>query len=96
MSDRPGRSRASDGFSPRAAAALVEQLPARFEVSAGVIDFANAPWSEVTRTYRSRPAARVALAGLPEPMRDEERRCAGEATRSLAMPSGRRSSSGIP
>ena len=45
---------------PRAgtAAALVEQLPAGFELSAGAIDFRSAPFSEVTYAYSSRPAAR--------------------------------------
>ena len=42
-----------------------------FELSAGVIDFTEAPFSQVTYAYPCRPASRVSLAGLPEPMRDE-------------------------
>ena len=63
MDDRLELSRTLDGFSPQAAAALAEQLPAAFEPSAGVIDFTKAPFSEVTYTYPSRPAARVCLGG---------------------------------
>jgi integrase len=65
MHDRP--TLAPEGFSARAAA-LVAQLPAAFELSEPVIDFTAAPFSEVTYTYPRRPAARVALGGLPEPM----------------------------
>jgi len=54
-----------------AAAALVAQLPAEFALLVPVIDFTEAPFSEVTYAYPSRPAARVALAGLPESMRHE-------------------------
>ena len=42
-----------------------------FDVSAGVIDFTEAPFCEVTYAYLSRPPARVLLHGLPEPMRHE-------------------------
>jgi hypothetical protein len=35
-----------------------------------VIDFTEAPFCEVTYAYPCRPAARVSLDGLPEPMRD--------------------------
>ena len=62
---------APGGFSSEAAAALAEQVPAAFELSAPVIDFTEAPFSEVTYAYPSRPAARVSLDGLPEPMRHE-------------------------
>jgi len=71
MDDRPGLSRAPSGFSPEAAAALIEQVPAAFELSMGVIDFTEAPFCEVTYAYPSRPASRVSLDGLPEPMRHE-------------------------
>lgn len=71
MDDRLGPWRAPDGFSPEAAAALAEQVPARFDVSAGVIDFTSPPFSEVTYAYPTRPAARVSLHGLPESMRYE-------------------------
>lgn len=71
MDDRLDPSRAPGGVSPQAAAALVEQVPAGFELSARVIDFTEAPLCEVTYTYPSRPAARVSLVGLPEPMRHE-------------------------
>ena len=59
----PGR-----GGSSQSTAALIEQAPARFRFSAGVIDFTNAPFSQVTYAYPSRPAARISLDGLPEPM----------------------------
>src|ERR1039458_9155086 len=59
------------GLGRPAVAALIERVAVGFELSAGVIDFAKAPWSEVTYAYPSRPAARVALAGLPESMRQE-------------------------
>jgi len=58
------------GFS-EAAAALGAQLPAAFDLSAPVIDFRSAPFSEVTYAYPRRTAARVVLDGLPEPMRHE-------------------------
>jgi integrase len=45
--------------------------PAGFQLSAGVIDFTEAAFSEVTYAYPGRPAARVSLHGLPQPMRDE-------------------------
>ena len=70
MDDR-SRSRTREGFSPQAAAALIEQVPAEFDVSAGVIDFNDAPWSEVIHRYSWRRAPRISLAGLPEPMRQE-------------------------
>ena len=69
MDDR--LSPAPGGLSSEAAAALGAQLPAAFELSAPVIDFTAAPFSEVTYAYPRRPAARVALDGLPEPMRHE-------------------------
>ena len=72
MADRLPPSSAPERAS-RTAAALVEQLPAGFELSAGAIDFRSAPFSEVTYAYSSRPAARVTLDGLPEPMRHELR-----------------------
>src|SRR5450755_4455217 len=59
------------GFSPAAAAALIEQVAGAFDVSAGVIDFDDAPWSEVIHRYSWRRAPRISLAGLPEPMRRE-------------------------
>ena len=68
MDDRLHPSRARGGFSPQATAALIEQVPAGFDVSAGVIDFTEAPFSELTYAYPSRPAARVWIDGLPEPM----------------------------
>lgn len=68
MDDRVGLSGAPGGFSPPAPAALIEQVPAWFEFSAGVIDFTKAPLCEVTYAYPGRPAARVSLGGLPEPM----------------------------
>ena len=71
MDDRLHRSRAPGGFSPQAAAALIEQVPAGFRALGGVIDFTEAPFSQVTYAYPSRPAARVSLDGLPEPMRQE-------------------------
>jgi integrase len=55
-------------LSPRAAALRV---PAGFAVTGEAIEFSEAPWREVTYAYPSRPAARVGLAGLPEPMRQE-------------------------
>jgi integrase len=71
MDDRLHRSRAPEGFSPEVAAALAEQVPAAFELSVGMIDFTEAPFSEVTYAYPARPAARVPLEGLPESMRHE-------------------------
>src|ERR1700694_4663170 len=68
MDDRRDRSWEPGGFSPRAAAALIEQVPARFRFSAGVIDFTEVPFSEVTYAYPCRPAAGVSLDGLPQPM----------------------------
>jgi integrase len=68
MDDRRDRSWESAGFSPPSAAALVQQIPARFRFSAGVIDFTDAPFCEVTYAYPCRPAARISLDGLPEPM----------------------------
>ena len=59
------------GGSSEAAAALVAQVPAAFALSTAVIDFTAAPFSEVTYAYPGRPAARVALDRLPEPMRHE-------------------------
>jgi integrase len=66
-----GRFSAPGGLSVQAPAALVAQIPAGFKSAAGVIDFRTAPFSEVTYAYPLRPAARVALTGLPEPMRHE-------------------------
>ena len=66
-----GRFSAPGGLSVPGVVALVERIPAGFERAAGVIDFRTAPFSQVTYAYRSRPAARVALVGLPEPMRHE-------------------------
>jgi len=54
-----------------AAAALAAQVPPAFDVSAGVIDFTVAPFSEVTYAYPTRPGARVSVEGLPGPMRQE-------------------------
>ena len=71
MDDRVRPSWERGGFSPQAAAALVEQVPAGFDVSARVIDFTEAPFCEVTYAYPCRPAARVSLHGLPQPMRHE-------------------------
>jgi integrase len=71
MDDRPHPGRARGGFSPQAAAALIEQVPAGFDRSAPVIDFTEAPFSAMTYAYPSRPAARVWIDGLPEPMRHE-------------------------
>jgi integrase len=68
MDDRLDPSGGLGGFSPQAAAALVERVPVWFEFSAGVIDFTEAPFCEVTYAYPCRPAARVSLDGLPEPM----------------------------
>ena len=66
MDDR--LSPAPGALSSEAPAALGAQLPARFELSEPVIDFTAAPFSEVTYAYPGRPAARVALDGLSEPM----------------------------
>jgi integrase len=71
MDDRPHRSRTPSGGSPETAAALVEQVAIEFASSAEAIDFTVAPLSEVSYAYRARPAARISLAGLPEPMRHE-------------------------
>jgi integrase len=71
MDDRRDLSWEPGGFSPRAAAALAEQVPAWFGLSEGVIDFTEAPFCEVTYAYPCRPAARVWVDGLPEPMRHE-------------------------
>jgi integrase len=71
MDDRPHPGRARGGFSPQAAAVLIEQVPAGFDRSAPVIDFTEAPFSAMTYAYPSRPAARVWIDGLPEPMRHE-------------------------
>jgi hypothetical protein len=71
MDDRLRPSRTPFGFSPEAAVWLAERVAAGFEPSAGMIDFTAAPFSEVTYAYRARPAARIALDGLPESMRDE-------------------------
>ena len=63
---RPGRRAVSrSGWPQRDRAGPV------FGFSAGVIDFTEAPFCEVTYAYPGRPAARVSLDGLPEPMRDE-------------------------
>jgi integrase len=69
MDDR--LSPAPGALSSEAAAALGARLPAAFALSAPVIDFTAAPFSEVSYAYPGRPAARVALDGLPEPMRHE-------------------------
>jgi integrase len=71
MDDRLHPGRARGGFSPQAAAALIEQVPAGFDRSAPVIDFTEAPFSAMSYAYPSRPAARVWIDGLPEPMRHE-------------------------
>jgi integrase len=71
MDDRRRPSQVRGGFSPDAAAALIEQVAGAFDVSAGVIDFDDAPWSEVIHRYSWRRAPRISLAGLPEPMRRE-------------------------
>lgn len=56
MDDGPGL--VAGGLGRPAVAALIERVPVGFEVSAGVIDFAKAPWSEVTYAYRrGRPPA---------------------------------------
>jgi integrase len=57
--------------SSQSTAALIEQVPARFRFSAGVIDFTDAPFSQVTYAYPSRPAACISVNGLPEPMCQE-------------------------
>ena len=62
---------APGGLSSEGAAALAAQVPTAFELAAKTIDFTAAPFSEVTYTYPSRPAACVELDGLPEPMRHE-------------------------
>ena len=69
MDDR--RDRSWEPGSSQSTAALIEQVPARFRFSAGVIDFTDAPFCEVTYAYPSRPAARISLDGLPEPMCQE-------------------------
>jgi len=69
MDDR--LSPAPGALSSEGAAALGAQLPAAFDLSVPLIDFRSAPFSEVTYAYSSRPAARVLLDGLPEPMRHE-------------------------
>jgi integrase len=69
MDDR--LSPAPRAVSSETAAALGAQLPAAFGLSAPVIDFRSTPFSEVTYAYPRRPAARVVLDGLPEPMRHE-------------------------
>jgi hypothetical protein len=71
MDDRRRPSQMRGGFSPDAAAALIERVAGAFDVSAGVIDFDDAPWSEVIHRYSWRRAPRISLAGLPEPMRRE-------------------------
>ncbi len=71
MDDRVHPSHARAGSLPHAPAGLLEQVPARFRVSVGVIDFTVSPFSQVTYAYPSRPAARIALDGLPESMRHE-------------------------
>lgn len=71
MDDRLHPSRTPSGFSPEMATAIGEQVAIEFALSAGVIDFTEPPFSEVTYAYRARPAARIALDGLPESMRHE-------------------------
>ena len=101
MVDR--RFSAPGGLSVQTTAALVEQIPAGFESAAGVIDFRTALFSEVTYAYPSRPAARVALTGLPEPMRHELgvvafvvacRRGAGQLVDAAGVGEGRRGAGG--
>jgi integrase len=70
MDDRRHLSRAPGGVLS-GAAALIEQLPAAFAISAAVIDFDDPPWSEVIHRYSWRRAPRISLEGLPEPMRWE-------------------------
>lgn len=61
MTDRLGPTEAL-GFSPAAAAALARELPAQF-VALEVIDFAKAPWTDLT--YPGQSDTRVSLQRLP-------------------------------
>ena len=69
MDDR--LSPAPGNLSSEATAALAAQLPAAFALSTPVIDFDDAPWSEVIHRYSWRRAPRISLEGLPAPMRQE-------------------------
>jgi integrase len=65
----PSASPGSPADAPPSPAALFAALPASFQ--APTVDFAAEPFARLTYAYPSRPPARLDLAALPEPMRQE-------------------------
>src|SRR5512140_7172 len=57
------------GVGPSGPAMLFAALPASFQVAA--VDFAAQPFARLTYAYPARPPARLDLAVLPVPMRQE-------------------------